>query len=46
MYITIGTLLRRFHFEISEEDTNMAWVDRIAAQPIGDLVVRVKETEF
>ncbi|KAI5780357.1 cytochrome P450 [Peziza echinospora] len=46
LYITMGTLWRRFDFELSEEDTNMAWVDRIAAQSIGDLVVRVREAEF
>ncbi|KAF8463077.1 cytochrome P450 [Kalaharituber pfeilii] len=45
IYITIATLLRRFDLEVVDKDTDMRWVDRIAAQFLGDLVVRVVAEE-
>lgn len=41
LYITLATLFRWYHLEIVEEATDMRWVDRVAAQSVGDLVLRI-----
>lgn len=43
--ITMATLFRRFELEIVKEETDMRWVDRVAAQSVGDLVMRVVREE-
>ncbi|KAF8455962.1 cytochrome P450 [Terfezia claveryi] len=43
LYITLAILFRRFDLEIVEEDTDMRWVDRVAAQSVGELVLLVRE---
>lgn len=37
----MAALFRHFELEIAKDDTNMEWVDRVAAQSVGDLVLRV-----
>lgn len=43
LYITLATLFRRFDLEVVEEDTDMRWADRVAAQSVGELVLLVRE---
>ena len=41
LYITMASVLRKFDVNIVEEETDIRWVDRVAAQSVGDLVLRV-----
>ena len=41
----MAALFRRFELEIAKDDTDMRWADRVAAQSVGDLVLRVLREE-
>ena len=41
----MAALFRRFELEVAEADSDMRWADRVAAQLVGDLVLRVMGKE-
>ena len=46
LYVTLGHLFRRFEMTVHEtSEADMEWKDRVVADTMGELKVRVKEAD-